>query len=146
MAAIVVLLPSLVYALYRLEKNGPIPHDESARATWLAKRVPEYGAISFLNRKAGDNDVVWLCGGEELAYQFRGEMIGDQSGTARFALITSARDEAALDRRAALLNARYLLVVKRSCSVPALQSSASATRFRLRYADATTEVFERVSH
>ncbi|MBI2212526.1 MAG: glycosyltransferase family 39 protein, partial [Acidobacteria bacterium] len=144
-AAIVVLSPSVLYALYRIDRNGAIPLDRPGRDAFLSARVPEYGAIAFMNARSDENDVAWLCGGEQLAYHYRGEMFGDFAGAARFTLLTSARDERELATRAKSLDARYLLIVKRSCSIPALESGSPLSQFARVYDDQVTTVYERTA-
>jgi hypothetical protein len=141
--AIVLVLPGPLYALHRIQRNGAIPMDEGLRVAWLARQVPEYGAIEFVNARSTPEDVSWFCGGENLPYHVRGTGIGDHWGPARFDLLASARDEIELDRRAASLGARYLLVVKRSCAIPALDPARPSTRFTRVYDDATVTIYER---
>lgn len=143
LAAIVVVLPGPLYALHRIHRYGAIPIGQPAREAWLSSQIEAYGAIAFLNPIASGEDAAWLCGGENLAYHFRGEMFGDHSGPARFALITSARDEVELDRRAAALGARYILVVKGQCSNAPLRGTGPAARFTRLYEDPATIVYER---
>lgn len=144
-AAIVVLLAAPLYSLFRIGRYGALPVDQPSRDALLARQVPQYGAIAFMNARSLPSDIAWLCGGEQLAYHYRGLMFGDFSGSARFGLLTTARDEAELDRRAARLGARFIVVVKQSCEVPALAAGGTVRPFTLVYDDSTTAVYERAS-
>jgi len=143
--SILVLSLAPLYALYRIGRYGAVPIDRTSRDAFLAKQVPEYGAIAFMNARSGSGDRAWLCGGEQLAYHYRGLMFGDLNGPASFALISSARDEEELDRRAVLLGARFIMVVKQRCEAPALAAGGTSRRFVRVYDDPTTAVFERAS-
>lgn len=142
-AALVIVLPGVAYAAYRIARSGAIPVDAASRDAWLERRIPEYRAIAFLNGRSDRSTVAWLCGGEQLAYHFRGELIGDLSGPARFEFARDARDEAELDRRAGALGARYLVVVKGQCAVPALGAVRQGSRFARIYDDERVTVWER---
>ncbi|MFA6956051.1 MAG: phospholipid carrier-dependent glycosyltransferase [Thermoanaerobaculia bacterium] len=143
--AIAVLLPGPLYALYRIDRNGAIPFDRPSRDAFLAKQVPEYGAIAFLNTHSRREDVAWFCGGEQFAYHFRGLAFGDLTGAARFELISSARDESELNRRAARLGAHYIVVDRKRCEVPVLARGTANRSFSVVYQDSTTAVYERRS-
>ena len=143
--ALALLLLGPLYASRRLYRNGPLAVDAQSREAWLLRKIPEWEAIAVLNSKARPDDVAWVCGGEDLAYHFRGEMVGDHHGPARFSRFTSAPDTAELSRRLAEIDARFVLVAKRACRIPLLRSDAASRYFRLLHEDETAIVYERVA-
>lgn len=143
--ALTLLLLGPLYAARRVYRSSPLAVDAQSREAWLLRKIPEWEAIALLNSKADPDDVAWVCGGEDLAYHFRGEMVGDHHGPARFSRFTSAPDPAELDRRLAEIDARFVLVAKRACRMPMLRSAAASPFFRLLYEDELTVVYERVA-
>ncbi|MCM2313723.1 MAG: glycosyltransferase family 39 protein [Thermoanaerobaculia bacterium] len=143
--ALALLALGPLYAARRVYRNGPLAVDARSREAWLLRKVPEWEAIALLNSKAEPDDVAWVCGGEDLVYHFRGEMVGDHHGPARFSRFTSAPDPAELNRRLAEIDARFVLVRKRACRIPVLGSDAASPFFRLLHEDEMTLVYERIA-
>lgn len=139
---IAILLPGLLYGGYRITMGGAIPTSAATREEWLHRKNPEYRGVSFLNAHARANDIAYVCGGEQLAYHFRGRMIGDHTGPARYDRIVSAPDTAELADRFDSLGARWVIVVRERCRIPALEQDGAARTFVKRYDDGITVVYE----
>jgi hypothetical protein len=104
--AAIAAAPGLLYCVYVLAVRGLPPADREA---WLTKRVPEYAALM----RAG-SERVYVCGGEQLKYYAKGELLGDHNGPYSFDRILTG-DVAKNLRR---IDARYFLVAKRACRLP----------------------------
>jgi hypothetical protein len=100
------IAPAIAYAVYSLAARGLPPVTAESRERMLTERVPEYAALM----RAG-NGRVYGCGGEQLKYYARGELLGDLTGPFSYGRILGG-DVAANLRR---INADYLLVSKRVC-------------------------------
>ena len=138
--AVVAVLPGVAYAGYRLVRQGPVPLDAPARERYLARMVPAWPAVAFLDRTA-PNATVFVCGGEQLRWYYRGTMVGDASGVARYDEILSLPDGAAVARRLDALGVRYVLRVRGACRAPAMDRADFP--FRPVYEDDSAIVEER---
>ena len=140
--AALAVLPGIAYAGYRVAKQGPIPFGAAARERYLAEEVPAYHAVSFLNR-TDPRGTVFVCGGEQLRWYYRGTMIGDVSGIARYDELLALSDGAAVARRLDALGVRYVLRVRGTCRAPVLDRGDFP--FRSVYADDAAIVEERIA-
>lgn len=143
--ALLLLLPGPLYAWHRIQRQGPLPHDAPTREVWLHRQIPAYPSVAFLNAVAGSEDVAYVCGAEELAYHFRGEMIGDSTGPARYSRMMEAPTAEELTRRLDSLGIRFVLVVESRCSLARLKDEAARAYFRQVYEDESTVVYERTA-
>src|SRR4029078_5285958 len=47
------LLPGWLYPFYRMHRQGPLPLTAAQREAYLARQLPVYPAVAFLNRTEG---------------------------------------------------------------------------------------------
>jgi len=141
--AAILLLPGLLYAAYRLAVQGPVPTDAAARDRYLAPRVPGYRSVAFLNGIATPRDVAFGCGGEQLAAYFRGRLIGDLAGIARYDRLLALADTAAIARALDRLGARYVIVVPARCRTSLFDGPGATVWYETLYSDGESSVFAR---
>jgi hypothetical protein len=99
----IAIAPGVLYIGYRLALQGLPPADREA---YLANRVPEYRALM----RAGE-ERVYVCGGEQLKYYARGQLLGDFIGPYSYQRVLSGNIAENLRR----IGVRYYLVAKRVC-------------------------------
>jgi hypothetical protein len=99
----IAIAPGILYIGYRLTLQGLPPADREA---YLARRVPEYTALMHAGQER-----VYVCGGEQLKYYARGQLLGDFIGPYSYQRVL-AGDVAENLRR---IDVRYFLVAKRVC-------------------------------
>lgn len=111
-AAVLLLLPSLVWIAVQFRGRGLFPATASARDAYLATRVAGYAEVDLLNQKHGDRYTVYAIAMDPLHYFADGRMVGDRIGPYRHELVASKRGAEAV--RA--MRADYLLL--RSGAMP----------------------------
>jgi hypothetical protein len=108
--ALVVALGGAAYTMYRVHKLGLPPATPDGRERLLARELPLFPAISYLNRTAGPV-VVYGVNAERMVDYAAGTLLGDHGGPASY---TRVADRArAMDSIASALDeieASYLLV------------------------------------
>ena len=105
------IAPGILYAAYRLTVIGLPPTDREA---YLVRHVPEYRAIT----RAGTG-TIYVCGGEQLKYYARGELLGDFFGPYAYEHVLDHRtDTASIATSLRAIRADYYLVAKRVCAPP----------------------------
>jgi len=140
--AIVLFLPGWLYAGYRVWVQGPVPVTAGAREAWLARQLPVYPAIRFLNRAHGGRYTVYALHAENLIYYADGRFLGDWNGPARFGrVVPLLRQPEALWLELRRLGADHLLVVQGVGVPPPVDDPAFRRRFRRVYFDGAAEVF-----
>jgi 4-amino-4-deoxy-L-arabinose transferase-like glycosyltransferase len=82
-------LPGWLYAGYRIRKQGLLPVTAAQRESYLARSLPYYPAVSWLNRTRGSAYTVWALHAESMAYLADGRFLGDWFGPAGFARVLS---------------------------------------------------------
>lgn len=108
------IAPGVLYAGYRLHLDGLPAATPAARYAELARRVPEYRAVT----RAGTG-TVYVCGGEQLKYYARGTLLGDFFGPWTYRTVLGHRsDTASIADRLRRIRADYYLVAKRVCKPP----------------------------
>ena len=98
----IAIAPGVFYLLYRFAVDGLPPMTVAAREAFLTKRIPEYAAL----RRADGR--VYVCGGEQLKYYARGELLGDFVGPYSYDRVQDP----------SRIHAQYFLVAKRACPQP----------------------------
>jgi hypothetical protein len=73
--------PGVVYGWYKLTERGPVPIDAAARDEHLARWVPAYSAVAFLNASHPGGYTVYGLPFEPVRYYARGRYLGDKYGT-----------------------------------------------------------------
>jgi Dolichyl-phosphate-mannose-protein mannosyltransferase len=141
-AVFLLLLPGGVYVAWQIGRLGPLPATAQQRREFLARQLPAYPAIDYLNRTRGRDYSVYAFHAENMAYFADGKFLGDWFGPASFAKIrASARTPEALHSRLRALGVDHLLVVKNRAPALPLVDPRFAERFRSVYTDAHTRVF-----
>ncbi len=92
LAAVVVtvllMLPGWRFVLHTVTSMGPPPAIPEERAEYLAKRLPSYGAVHYLNNVAGSSYNLYSYGDARIAYYAEGEFRGDVFGPWRYSRLT----------------------------------------------------------
>jgi hypothetical protein len=135
-------LPGWLYAGYRIRRQGPIPVTTTQREAYLARQLPLYPAIAFLNRTRGRDFTVWALHAENMAYFADGRFLGDWFGPARFeSVLRGLRGPEDLHRRLRRLGADHLLVTARHGGLPFPDDAGFRRWFQPVYADPAARVF-----
>jgi hypothetical protein len=128
----IAIAPGFLYAGYRLYVNGLPPATPAQREAYLAKRVPEYRAVT----RAGTG-TIYVCGGEQLKAYAKGELFGDFFGPWAYKNVLDHRsDTASIAERLRAIHAGYYLVAKRVCKPPRVTGG-----MELVYEDAAAQVW-----
>ncbi len=98
------LLPGWCYTALLAARRGAIPSDGASRESYLRRRLPAYGALSWLNSAHGRQYAVYGLWAENLRYYAAGRFIGDWYGAWPFAAALHAAERPA-ELRAFLLRA-----------------------------------------
>jgi hypothetical protein len=135
------LLPGALYALYRLRLQGPPPLTPAARETWLARRLPLYPAVAFLNREGGST--AWALHAENMHYYARGRLLGDWYGPASFARVLGGlANPEDLHERLRRLGAGHLLIAAgQNPGLPFPEDAGFRRWFEPVYADPAARVY-----
>ncbi len=103
--------PGPLYAVYKIREQGGLPVTAEQREVYLAKQVPGYAAIRWLNLRHGSGYTAYALFGERLHYYAHGRFLGDWFGPMRYSRILAAsHDGEALYRELRGLGAEYFLV------------------------------------
>jgi len=126
--ALLAIAPGVLYLGYRYAHDG-LPFHRDAE---LTARIPEYRAL-----RRADEGRIYVCGGEQLKWYARGQMLGDVVGPYSNARILGGDQLASI-------HARWLLVAKRACAEPIPASGmvltyedSAAQLWRIQDADTT---------
>jgi hypothetical protein len=140
--ALLLLLPGILYAGYRIARQGTPPVTAEARERYLTARLPLYPAIAWLNGERGSDFTVYAFFAENMTYFAQGTLLGDWYGPDRFAaVLPSFGDPEALWRRLRGLGAGYLLIPRDRGGLRLPDGPAWRRRFRPVHADAAAEIF-----
>ena len=136
------LLPGWLYDGYRLLQLGPVPVTAAQRAAFLARELPVYPSIRYLNQACGGAFTVYALHAENMEYFAAGSFLGDWSGPAAFgAVVPPDGDPETLYRRLRGLGADHLLIVRAKSWPLRPEEAAFRRRFQPVYADPIVEVF-----
>jgi hypothetical protein len=140
--AVLLFLPGWLYGLHRIEREGPLPVTAEARDRYLAREVPGYAALQYLNRVRGKRYVVYGVHAENLVYYAEGTLLGDWNGPASFRRVLPAMDvPEAFHHRLREVGAGYLLRFRMDpSSLP--RDPRWRRHFRRIYADGSAEIYE----
>ncbi len=112
LAAVLLLAPGVLYACYKINRQGLPPIDVEQRAAYLTRQVPGYQAIAEMNDLEGRDYTVYALYGENLRYYAEGRFLGDRFGPMKFARIEAVLgDSRALTDELEKLKACFLLVL-----------------------------------
>jgi hypothetical protein len=105
------LAPGWLYGFSWMARNGPVPLTPARREAFLARKVPCYAAVAWLNRTRGHRYAVWAFHAEQAAYFAGGRFLGDWTGLASFGRVLAVSpDPEALHRELRRLGADHLLL------------------------------------
>lgn len=136
------LLPAWAWAGYHFVRKGPLPVTVEQREAWLARSLPLWRAVSFLNRTRGNGYAVYALHAEGMRSFAEGRFLGEWNGPARFArVLPLLGDPAALWRELRRLGADHLLVVEGTGVDLPEEDPAFRRLFRKVYADEAAAVF-----
>jgi hypothetical protein len=140
---LVCVLPGWLYPVYRIARQGPLPLTPETREAYLARRLPVYPAVAWLNRTRGSAYTVWALQAEEMAYFADGRFLGDWIGPASFdRVLDGLQGPADLHARLRRLGADHLLV-PRDKERPDFPRDADLRRwFKPVYEDRWAQVYE----
>lgn len=140
--ALLLLLPGVLYAGYRIARQGAPPVTAEGREGYLTARLPLYPAIAWLNRERGRDATVYAFFAENMTYFAEGTLLGDWHGPSRFTeVLPSFGNPDALWQRLRGLGAGYLLIPRDRGGLRMPEGPAWRRRFRPVYADAAAEIF-----
>ena len=110
--AVVLFLPAVFFALQFGGMAGPPPSTPGERDRFLEKRLPSYGAVRFLNARAGNAYTLYSYHDPQMAYFTEGAFRGDFFGPWRYSAIEPALEarEDTLLNSLHELGADYLLI------------------------------------
>jgi hypothetical protein len=121
---------------------GPPPASQASREELLARELPLYPAVRFLNRRSGSAYTAFGFGTENLHYFADGRLLGDWAGPASYRRMPSPEgdpgDLAVMLRR---MGARYLILPASACRSGRTESAGFRREFRLLYADPYARTF-----
>jgi hypothetical protein len=138
-----VFLPGWLYAGYRIGRQGPVPVTAGERDAYLARELPVYPAIAWLNRTRGSAYTVWALHAENMTYFADGRFLGDWFGPAGFFFVLrDLHTPAELHGRLRRLDAGHLLVTVRNEGLPFPEDPDFRRWFAPVYADPAARVYE----
>jgi hypothetical protein len=105
------LAPGWLYGLSWLARNGPLPSTPAGREAFLARKIPCYPAVAWLNRTRGRAYTVWAFRAEQATYFADGRFLGDWAGLASYGRVLAVSpNPQALHRELRRLGADHLLL------------------------------------
>ncbi len=136
------LLPGWLYGIDRLRRLGMPPASREGREALLARQLPLYPALRFLNRTCGDAYTAYGWQTENLHYFAAGRLLGDWSGPASYQRMPAVGgDPAALAQALRHLGATYLVLPVGAIPAGCAGGAPFRRCFDLRFADANACVF-----
>ncbi|HEV3074378.1 MAG TPA: hypothetical protein VHB47_08180 [Thermoanaerobaculia bacterium] len=140
--ALAIFLPGWGYSLFSLYRLGPVPVTPAEREAFLARKLPLFSSIRYLDRACGNAYTLYAIHAENMVYLAAGRFLGDLTGPAAYRLVIPADGDAdLLYRRLRALGADHLLTVEGDPALPPIFTAAFDRLFRLVYADGRGRVF-----
>jgi hypothetical protein len=140
--ALAIFLPGWGYGLFSLYRLGPVPVTPAEREAFLARKLPLYSSILYLERACGGAYTVYAIHAENMVYLASGRFLGDLTGPAAYRLVIPGDGDAELlYRRLRALGADHLLTVEGDPALPPIFTAAFDRLFRLVYADGRGRLF-----
>ncbi|HEY7213337.1 MAG TPA: phospholipid carrier-dependent glycosyltransferase, partial [Thermoanaerobaculia bacterium] len=134
------LLPGWLYAGYRIGLQGRPPITTAARDAYLARRLPLYPAIAWLNRTRGSGYSLYALHAENMTYFAAGRFVGDWVGPGSFGrVLGGTRDTATLRSKLRALSITHLLIPE-SLRLPFPEAELRRD-FQLVYRDADARLY-----
>jgi hypothetical protein len=142
---VALLLPGWLYGAIRLRHLGLPPANGDQREAWLARRLPLYPALSFLNRSRGSAYSAYALHAENMKYFAEGTLLGDWTGPASFLLLPALDGDAEVLARALGRLGADCLILPASTARPGCSGGAAFDRhFLLLFHDSHACVFSLV--
>jgi hypothetical protein len=141
LAAVCVLavLPGVLYAGYRIARQGPPPATAAERELYLARKLPLYPAVRHLDRMS---TVAYAFHAENMKYFYTGDLYGDWIGTESYRrFLPLVETPALLHRELRELGVTHLLLSRSPGAVRPPGTSEWKRWFRQVYEDPAAEVF-----
>jgi len=140
--ALAIFLPGWGYSLFSLHRLGPVPVTPAEREAFLARRLPLFSSIRYLDRACGGAFTLYAIHAENMVYLAAGRYLGDLTGPAAYRLVIPADGDAELlYRRLRALGADHLLTVEGDPTLSPIFTAAFARLFQLVYADGHGRLF-----
>jgi 4-amino-4-deoxy-L-arabinose transferase-like glycosyltransferase len=140
--ALAIFLPGWGYSLFSLYRLGPVPVTPAEREAFLARKLPLFSSIRYLDRACGNAYTLYAIHAENMVYLAAGRFLGDLTGPAAYRLVIPADGNAELlYRRLRALGADHLLTVEGDPALPPIFTAAFDRLFQLVYADGHARVF-----
>ncbi len=140
--ALAIFLPGWGYSLFSLYRLGPVPVTPAEREAFLARKLPLFSAIRYLDRACGSAYTLYAIHAENMVYLAAGRFLGDLTGPAAYRLVIPVDGDAELlYRRLRALGADHLLTVAGDPALPPIFTAAFDRLFRLVYADGHARLF-----
>lgn len=136
------LLPGWLYGFYRVYRQGPIPLTLAQREAYLARQLPLYASVSYLNRAGGSRYTAWGLHAEHMVYYARGRFLGDWIGPASFdRVLAGSPSSEELYHRLRGHDVDYLLVVKKQQELEFSEDSSFGSWFQKVYEDSHARIY-----
>jgi hypothetical protein len=141
--ALACLLPGWLYAVYRITRLGPLPLTQEARETYLARNLPLYPALAWLNRTRGSAYTLWALRAEDMVFFADGRFLGDWIGPASFGrVLDGLQGPADLHGRLRRLGADHLLIPRDKGGLPFPEDARLQPWFKPVYEDRWARLYE----
>lgn len=137
------LAPGWLYGFSWMVRNGPVPLTSNQREAFLARKVPGYSGISWLNHTLGKRYTVWGFHAEQVTYFADGRFLGDWAGLASYGRVLAVSpNPEALHAELRRLGADHLLVPAAAEKAPPfVEDAAFLSRFLPVYRDAGASMY-----
>jgi hypothetical protein len=137
------LAPGWLYGFSWLARNGPLPLTPAGREAFLARKIPCYPAVAWLNRTRGRAYTVWAFRAEQAAYFADGRFLGDWAGLASYGRVLAVSPSPeALRRELHRLGADHFLLSAASAKdLPFPEDAGFQRWFEPVYQDAVARVY-----
>jgi hypothetical protein len=139
-AAVGLLFPSALFLRKEAASRGAIPMAGDKRAAYIAARIPEYPAMTVVNKAPAP---VYSLFGTNIAYYADSTFMGDYFGPARYSeVLASFRDGQTLYSTLHRLGARYFLISRIQGLVPPLPNDSQFdSHFEPIFANSAAELY-----
>ncbi len=137
------LAPGWLYGFSWMARNGLVPLTPARREAFLARKIPAYAAVSWLNHTRGSRYTVWALHAEQATYFADGRFLGDWTGLASFGhVLEVSPNPQALHAELRRLGADHLLLPTVSTvSLPFPEDAVFLSWFEPVHRDAGARVY-----
>jgi 4-amino-4-deoxy-L-arabinose transferase-like glycosyltransferase len=140
--AVAIFLPGWGYAFFRLYRQGMVPLTDAGREDYLARALPAFPALRYLDSACGPTYTLYAIHAENLTYFAAGRFLGDWTGPAAYARVIPPDGNAnLLFRHLRSIGVDHLLIVEGDRALPPMLTEAFAAHFRLVYSDGRARLY-----